>query len=262
MSTDNNLATLIGNITMDGDKYQDAYRLLPSCPTLGDAQRVFDALGLRWNPVVEQDAVNAINDCEFDYFTDRETFAEQARWEMHISRPERFADEGRFVLEICREIDRRFATAKAERDRYGVPVSMFLDNEWACPREQERFYKTDAWRRCSAAQRYLWDYKCRRCGVRGAGLHVHHLMPIMSGYGRNFDLNFADWKLTLYCEDCHRDYHRRAVRGHASHEYDIVDEADARKDKAFIRQAWKVVHELGRCQYCACHQVQLKAVQL
>ena len=251
----NNLAALVFNVAMDGDRYFEAYQMLPHDPTLGDVQRVFDSLGLRWNPIVEHDALNAINDCELDYFTDRTTFAAQALAEMNIHPGPRQEFCG-LVSELSHSLDERVTVSKAEIAQYGVAVTAFLANGWACPREQEQFYQTDAWKRCAAAQRYLCGYKCRRCGVRGAGLHVHHLMPIQTGYGRNFDLNFADWKLTLYCEDCHRDYHRRAVRGHGSHEYDIVDEADARKDKAFIRQAWKVVHELGRCQYCACHQVQ------
>jgi hypothetical protein len=253
MSIDTNVSALVSNIAQDTDKGYTAYSMLSSEPTLGDVQHVFDVLGLRWNPIVEQDAINALNDYGFAYFADRLTFAEQALAEMHIySNPStgqgvwHMSDMGDYIRD-------RWELTQAERAQYGVPVTSFLDNEWACPREQERFYKTDAWRRCSAAQRYMWEYKCRRCGARGAGLHVHHLMPIMSGYGRNFDLNFADWKLTLYCEDCHREYHKRAVRAHASHEYDIVTEQDARADKATIRQTWKVVHDLGRCQYCACH---------
>jgi len=254
MSIDSNVSTLVSNIAQDTDKGYAAYSMLSSEPTLGDVQRVFDVLGLRWNPIVEQDAINALNDYGFAYFADRLTFAEQALAEMQIY-PNPPTGQGAWHMSDMGDyLNDRWELARVEREQYGVPVTSFLDNEWACPREQARFYKTDAWQRCSAAQRYMWDYKCRRCGARGAGLHVHHLMPIMSGYGRNFDLNFADWKLTLYCEDCHREYHKRAVRTHAAHEYDITTEQDARADKAFIRQTWKVVHDLGRCQYCACHQ--------
>jgi len=253
MSIDTNVTALVSNITQDTDKGYTAYSMLPSEPSLGDVQRVFSVLGLRWNQVVEQDAINALNDYQLAYFTDRLVFAEQALAEMYIY-PNPPTGQGVWHAgDLGDYISARFELAQAERAQYGVSVTSFLDNEWACPREQERFYKTDAWRRCSAAQRYMWDYKCRRCGARGAGLHVHHLMPIMSGYGRNFDMNFADWKLTLYCEDCHREYHKRAIRTHAAHEYDMVGEAEARADKALNRQTWKVIHELGRCQYCACH---------
>lgn len=254
MTIDYNVSALVSNITQDTDKGYTAYSMLPSEPTLGDVQRVFDSLGLRWNQVVEQDALNALNDYRFIYFADRLEFAEQARAEMFIY-PNPPTGQGVWHASDLGDYFReRMALRESEIAQYGVPVTAFLANEWACPHEQARFYKTDAWRRCSAAQRYLWDYKCRRCGARGAGLHVHHLTPILSGYGRNFDLNFADWKLTLYCEDCHHDYHRRAVRSFGSHEYEMATEQEARADKVEIRQTWKVVHALGLCEYCNAHK--------
>lgn len=251
--SDYRVSTLISNITEDADKGNWAYQMLPEFPTLEDVRYVFDRLGLRWNELAEHDAINALSGDWFDYFTDWNLFAADALIEMDIVQP---PPRGEIIYgwQTVELWEKENALRQAELQQYGVPVTSFLGNGWACPREQERFYKTDAWRRCSAAQRYIWNYKCTRCGLRGVGLHVHHLMPIQTGYTHNFSLNFSPWKLTLLCENCHRDYHRRAVRGHGSSEYDIVGEADARKDKAFIRQAWKVVHELGRCEYCRCHQ--------
>ena len=246
------VAALISNICESGDAGRTAYDLLPCEPSIYDVRRVFDRMGLRWNPVVEHDAVHAINGEWFDYFTGHQEFAAQAREEMGIPEPAPAGGVWR-AGDIADHILARFERDNQERAQHGIAFSRFLENEWACPVEQARFYKTDAWRRCSAAQRYVWDYACRRCNVRGAGLHVHHNNPIMSGYGHNFDLNFAPWKLSLMCEDCHRAYHSRAVRNHAAHEYLMETEQEAAKDRAEIRQTWKVVHKLGLCRYCECH---------
>ena len=251
MSVSSQLAAMVGNIT-DGGITSAEYDF-GAVSTLDGVKRVFAMWGLHWNPIVEHDAINALNDDSLDYFTDFHTFAEQGRCELGIPTPEPRGGCMRAIGEICLEITQRWKRDRLEVKRYGVAVSQFLENEWACPVEQDRFYRTDAWRRCSAAQRYVWGYACKICNVRGAGLHVHHNNPIMSGYGHNFDLNFAPWKLSLMCEDCHRAYHSRAVRNHAAHEYFMETEQEAAKDRAEIRQTWKVVHKLGLCRYCECH---------
>lgn len=242
-------ATLLGNLYFfaterDGSSFADdclgyGFDAMPS---------IFADYGLRWNHLVEHDVTAIFNRQPVKYFKPIWAWMDDYRAAHNIM----YKAPTPHLVHV-KDLDgwREYMDQiKAEVEEHGISLWMQDDMGYACYREQSYFYKTQDWQNRAAAARYEWDYKCCQCGRSGKGLHVHHTSPIVSAYHYNFDNCFADYRIRLYCEDCHRKTHSMTIRGYGSYCYIGATPAEVAEEKEYFRK-WRTAHDkLKQCPFC------------
>ena len=120
---------------------------------------------------------------------------------------------------------------------------------FACPAEQEAFYGSEEWRQRAKAVRAMDGFQCRSCGQGNRELHVHHIQPIYSFFGRKGHRNFDVARMRTLCSSCHYDLHDGAVRDeNGFHQAKSAEEQDqAAKFRDFAQQQHD---DLKECQWC------------
>lgn len=203
--------------------------------------------GIRWGKLLEMDTERACSGLMPEFFLEHWVWADLYRANHYIGYA---PPQAQFVSGA--------RTLRPIGDHYEKAESSFLNTPrrmgWACPEEQAYFYRSEEWKRCAAAYRYLDGYECRICRARNKPLHVHHRMPIISAYHHNFHLNFAWWKLEAICQDCHVDLHRRTIRSTFDYSYVHVDAEAVLAEKRWLRKVFRKHHQDGACQWCASHE--------
>lgn len=221
---------------------------LPEHTDTDKLREIWQGLGLRWNGLIAEEMGNIASGSGRQYFLTNDEYMDRHREEWHVSAPQLEA-RSRFVYgrdTLSSHLDRLLGRRKDPDMAWFGPV--YQDLGYACPHEQTRFYQSDTWRRCAAAVRYIYHYRCSHCGVTGPGLHVHHERPIKTIFSHSCYTNFADSGMRLLCEDCHRRLHKRLAR--MGHLFIAVSEEEARENRERLRQFWKGCHDRGLCKYC------------
>lgn len=209
---------------------------------------IFAEYGLRWNHLVEHDVIAIFNRQPVKYFKPVWAWMDDYRQAHNVMYK---APEGSTLTwdEVIDEAQKWLEEIEEQHKQHGI--SLWMDDMgYACYREQSYFYRTQEWQDRAAAARYEWDYKCCRCGKSGKGLHVHHTSPIVSAYHYNFDNCFADYRIRLYCEDCHKKTHSMTIRGYGSYCYIGATPAEVAEEKEYFRK-WRTAHDkLKQCPFC------------
>lgn len=212
----------------------------------GEIEYVLSQRDYRWNALIEHDVDVVRNGYEPKYFASIGQFMNRARNEMGINFVPEPRQEG--MMPMVDGFSEAIEQIKRELDD---PIQRLVRMTWACPKEQSAFYRTDTWKDCAASARYKYWYKCGQCGKAGAGLHVHHSRPIMTGYSYQFRDNFDDYRMGLLCEDCHMARHKKLLRQHL--QFIIADPETVAEQKRDLHKMWKEYHERGYCEYCNSH---------
>lgn len=202
--------------------------------------------GIRWGKLLEMDTERACSGLMPEFFLEHWVWADFYRVSHHIQYmpPQSSFVPGTRTLRPIGDY-----VVSAESSFLKVPRRM----GWACPAEQAFFYRSEEWKRCASAYRYLDGYECRICRSRNKTLHVHHRMPILSAYHHNFHLNFAWWKLESVCQDCHADLHKRTIRSTFDYSYVFVGPEEVLQEKKWLRQVFRKHHQDGACKWCELH---------
>lgn len=90
--------------------------------------------------------------------------------------------------------------------------------------EQEAFYKSGPWKRCSKEYRKKAKGLCERCLAKGEikqGEIVHHIIEMNSETIKIPELAFGFDNLQLVCRDCHAEIHGRQKGSGRSKRYKI-----------------------------------------
>ncbi len=135
-----------------------------------------------------------------------------------------------------------------QKETLGVTLADYAFG-FACPAEMQEFYSSEEWKRKAKVTRYLWDYKCTSCQRTGVLLHAHHETPIISAYTFEFDVVFSDGRLRTLCEDCHKKFHSRTVRGFGRH-YVFMDAEEVKQEKQDLRLLRAAHDRLKICPHC------------
>lgn len=219
-------------------------------PEFETVKEAYERDGVKWGPLVEHDVKLVLSGYMPEYFLGWQEWQELYRLNHSIlyQSPEPKTVYGKDTLRPLA----RFADELARED---MIYHLHEISGWACPTEQTYFYNSAEWQRLAKATRFIWGYRCRRCGTSRNELHVHHESPIKSAYSAHFSDNFADWKLTIYCKDCHDWFHRHFSRELMANDFSSATPEEIAKDKKYMASFWKRYHAEGKCEFCNKHRV-------
>jgi 5-methylcytosine-specific restriction endonuclease McrA len=212
---------------------------------------LFQREGIGWSAVIEEDVARVVSGDEPRYFKSHFAWADLYRKHRGIVFSEEEPESIVFTpTEVANAALDLVARRRDEAESHGVSLD-FVDHGYACINEARYFYGTQEWKDRASAARFVARYQCEECHARGAGLHVHHLTPIVTIFHWNFDLNFAGWKLKALCPRCHDKYHQQAIRDAGSYNFIFpVSQSQRRLYLERLRRQMKVHDKLGRCDFC------------
>lgn len=218
------------------------------CDSLQGVKRVFTDNGIRWVDIVEDEVARVLQGAPPIYFVPSSEYAEHYRFRRGI-RLQALPSRGlRHVKEIGRDVNAHLEALKVQKETLGVTLADYAFG-FACPAEMQEFYNSEEWKRKAKVTRYLRDYKCTSCQRTGVLLHAHHETPIISAYTFEFDVVFSDGRLRTLCEDCHRKFHSRTVRGFGRH-YVFTDAEEVKQEKQDLRLLRAAHDRLKICPHC------------
>jgi hypothetical protein len=214
-----------------------------------DVKAIFSREGIRWGRLVQHDVTEVLSGRLPQYFLSEQEWVTLYRSRRGIPEPRLKGDPTLTrdqSFELLEEIQAR---RRQEIETYGVTSDSF-EMGYACRKEQWYFYGTSEWNNRASAARFVAGNQCERCGTRAAKLHVHHTAPIISAYHYNFDTNFADYRLQVLCEGCHRELHSGVVRGDASLCFIAATQGEIAEYKAKLRKLDEMHNRLKECPFC------------
>lgn len=118
----------------------------------------------------------------------------------------------------------------------------------ACRHEKSTFYDSPEWERRAKAIRAMDQFTCRSCGRSNVELHVHHLHPIHSVYGKKFYQNFDVVRMRTLCKSCHMDLHEGAIRGVKM--FKTATDEEQEKHKKRRKREREMHDEVRECLWC------------
>lgn len=219
-------------------------------PTLEMVKEAYALDGVRWGPLVEHDVNLVLSGYQHEYFLHWQQWEKLYRVNHSILYK---SPESKFVY--GKDTFRHISSFADEIKHEDYAYNMRVLSGWACPTEQTYFYKSNEWQRLAKAERFIGGYRCRRCKTNKSELHVHHEAPIKSAYSPEFSDNFVDWKLSLYCKDCHEWFHKNFTRQMMANDFTRATPEEIAEDRKKISEFWKRYHAEGKCQFCNNHQV-------
>lgn len=221
---------------------------IEECYTMQDVRNVFERSNIRWVDIVEEEITRVMNGLDPIYFVPPYAYVDSYRRRNHIHLINHSGSGMRHVSEIAQDFDLHFVALESQKKALGVTLSDYAYG-FACHAEAETFYASEEWKRMAKVIRYFYDYRCTSCRRNRVLLHVHHETPIISAYASHFHVNFAEGKLRPLCEDCHRDFHSKTVRGYGNF-FVFTDEAEIKQEKKDLRLLRKAHDELKICPHC------------
>lgn len=221
---------------------------LDDCYSLEDVRSVFERNGIRWVDIVEEDVCRVLNGLDPIYFVQPYNYVNSYRRRNHIHIAGHKEPGMRHISEITKDFDLHFTALAAQRQTFGTTLTDYAYG-FACPAEAKKFYESEEWKRMDKVIRYYYDYRCTSCQRNRVLLHVHHETPIISAYAHHFQVNFSEGKLRPLCEDCHRDFHSKTVRGYGNF-FIFTDQSEVMQEKRDLRLLNIAHDKLKICPHC------------
>lgn len=248
--TASEMGQLIGIIT-EGES-SEIYRDMLQIDGPDGIQQWFLDRDLLWTSVVEEDVIRVLCGMNPIHFLSDFTYVDLYRAEHGVYVE---PHEGGFVsfAETSEIVSRHLDAVQKQLDHFGVGLWQY-GHGYACPAEANFFYESAEWQRKAKTVRYAYGYHCAICKRQNVVLHAHHNTPIMSAYHYNFHLNFADYKLEALCEDCHRRFHSKTVRGCGHYGFHFADTSEIADEKRKWRLLKRAHDELRVCPFCFEYQ--------
>lgn len=252
----NNNSWLVGMAQrITGDDCEEVSSLVTYLdrPSLSDVREVYESVGIRWHAMVENDVNRVLEGYAPEYFLGWNDWVKLYRENHNVWNYSPVDNAGGFVS-VQTISERLNAMLHSSDDLVDFRYKLLVQSGWACPVEQEYFYKSDEWQRLAKATRFIDGNLCRRCRGNQTAIHVHHESPIKSAYSRKFDDNFQDWNLTLYCKECHNWFHKTHYRLLLGNSFEMMDADEMAATKKEIAQFWKRYHAENLCEFCKVHK--------
>lgn len=228
------------------------FAAIRQCNTVDDIRYVFRCNNIRWADIVEEDATRLISGTEPLYFVSADAYVERYRRRRGIFHVDLRGQGAENVSSAVKRIRDQLNALKIQGETLDVTLCSYSQG-FACLAEMQEFYASEEWQCKAKVARYLWNYNCRVCHRTDVKLHAHHESPIISAYHYSFRHNFSDNNLWVLCEDCHREFHAKTVRG-AGRYYRFVDTQEVKAEKEYLKLLRTAHDQVKLCPYCYDYQ--------